>query len=108
MAAANAATTPLPKWKIFAVMVVQAGEALGVGVLFPFVIFMLRDFGVPEAHLGTWSGILGEPGQRFISWGRLLREWRRRRWGKYGRAARPASHPRLTRGPLPPPPPPSP
>ena len=27
-----------------------AGEALGVGVLFPFVIFMIQDFGVEEVR----------------------------------------------------------
>lgn len=58
MGGKGGAETPLPFWPLAIVGVVQVSEALGVGVLFPFVIFMLRDFGISSDTVGIWSGAL--------------------------------------------------
>jgi len=61
--AANAlqpdAITPLNWWAMGVVFMIQISEALNATVLFPFVVFMLRDFGVSERRVGFWSGVLG-------------------------------------------------
>ena len=75
-AEAAAATTPLPRAALVVVFLIQISEAMNATVLFPFVVFMLRDFGVSERRLGALSGVVGATffaGQVLSSyhWGRL-------------------------------------
>lgn len=73
---AAAPQTPLPFGAMLVVFLIQISEALGGFVLFPFVVFMLRDLGVSERNLGFYSGLLGASffiGQVFSSY----------HWGKF-------------------------
>jgi MFS family permease len=74
--------TPLPRLQMTIVALLQITEAWNINVLFPFVVFMVRDFGVSEQSLGLYSGLLAGSFQigQFMSatfWGRMS--------DKYGR-----------------------
>ncbi|CAN0147175.1 unnamed protein product, partial [Phaeothamnion confervicola] len=51
-------TTPLPLGQIYALMLVQATEAINVSILFPFLVFMVEDFGFIGHELGPATGLL--------------------------------------------------
>ena len=59
MCRAHAAPTPLPRVPLLVVSLIQIGEAFNASVLFPFVVFMLRDFGHSERRIGALAGVLG-------------------------------------------------
>ena len=70
------AATPLPRATLAVILCIQIGEALNGCVLFPFIVFMMRDAGISERNLGWWSGLVGASfflGQVVSSyhWGRL-------------------------------------
>lgn len=74
--------TPLPTDQIITVVCVQVCEAMNINVLFPFLAFMVEDFGYTGAHLGYAAGLLAASfcGAQFLSstvWGMLS--------DKYGR-----------------------
>ena len=76
MCRAHAAPTPLPRVPLLVVSLIQIGEAFNASVLFPFVVFMLRDFGHSERHIGALAGVLGAAffAAQVVSsyqWGRL-------------------------------------
>jgi MFS family permease len=78
------AETPLPRLQILIVALIQLTEAWNVTVLFPFVVFQVAGFGVPEQDLGFYSGLLAGSFQfgQFMSstaWGRVS--------DRYGRKA---------------------
>lgn len=50
--------TPLPKSQMVCVVFLQLSEALGINVLFPFMAFMVEDFGYTGAKLGLYTGLL--------------------------------------------------
>jgi hypothetical protein len=52
--------TPLPKDQMFVAFTVQLTEALNITTLFPYVAFMVEDFGPPYSgkDLGTYVGIV--------------------------------------------------
>lgn len=52
------AVTPLPSGQVFIVICVQICESLNINVLFPFLAFMVEDFGYAGHQLGYFAGIL--------------------------------------------------
>ena len=52
--------TPLPRGQVVAVLAVQLVEAFQVNIIFPFVVFMIRDFGVAEREedVGRYAGAM--------------------------------------------------
>merc|ERR1711871_819428 len=68
--------TPLPGRAALTATLVQTCEGFQITVLFPFVVFMCRDFGIDQTELGLYSGLLAScfPFAQFLSsimWGRL-------------------------------------
>eukprot|EP00607_Mallomonas_marina_P003639 CAMPEP_0182423750 /NCGR_PEP_ID=MMETSP1167-20130531/9841_1 /TAXON_ID=2988 /ORGANISM="Mallomonas Sp, Strain CCMP3275" /LENGTH=715 /DNA_ID=CAMNT_0024603009 /DNA_START=309 /DNA_END=2453 /DNA_ORIENTATION=- len=51
-------TTPLPFWQIASVGLAQICESLNINVLFPFLAFMVEDFGFTGDRLGYFAGFL--------------------------------------------------
>ena len=47
--------TPARLWTLF---IVQTNEAYQITMLYPFVVFMIRDFGTSEHSVGMYSGLL--------------------------------------------------
>ena len=53
--------TPLPQRQMFVAFMVQMCEALNITVLFPYIAFMVEDFGPPyntDENLGDMWGYL--------------------------------------------------
>ncbi len=52
--------TPLPAKQMFIILLVTFVEPVQFGILFPFIYFLVRDFGVAsdEQSLGSWIGLL--------------------------------------------------
>ena len=52
--------TALPWGQVVAILTVQLVEAVQISILFPFVVFMIRDFGVAEKEedVGRYAGFL--------------------------------------------------
>ncbi|KAJ1406779.1 major facilitator superfamily domain-containing protein [Ochromonadaceae sp. CCMP2298] len=50
--------TPLPRLELFCMYTVQIAEALNVELAFPFLAFMVEDFGYSGKQLGIHAGIL--------------------------------------------------
>jgi len=48
--------TPLPSLQVFVVCMVQVSESLNINFLFPFVVFMVDDFGMKP--VGVYSGLV--------------------------------------------------
>ena len=72
---ADEGETPLPRSQMVCIFVMQISEAFNVTILFPFVAFMVRDFGFAEESVGTYSGLLAASfcAAQFMSsvlWGR--------------------------------------
>ena len=49
---------PLPQTQVICAVLVQMGELINITVLFPFLIFLVEDFGFSDAEVGVYSGIL--------------------------------------------------
>lgn len=64
-------SVPLPRRQIICVCLILLGESFALTVLFPFVGFMVADFGVaPPAEVGFYAGYLASAfsfGQLFSS-----------------------------------------
>jgi len=76
----------LPLSQVIAVLAAQFCEAFQVNILFPFVVFMVRDFHITEreADVGQLAGLLAATfsAAQFISgffWGALSDRWGRKR-----------------------------
>eukprot|EP01041_Mallomonas_annulata_P003155 gene3155-6211_t len=54
----NDKPTPLPVWQVVTVLFVQICESLNINVLFPFLAFMVEDFGYTGDRLGYYAGLL--------------------------------------------------
>ena len=50
--------TPLPSRQVFIVICVQICESMNINVLFPFLAFMVEDFGYTGHKIGYYAGIL--------------------------------------------------
>ena len=50
--------TPLPSGQVFIVICVQICESMNINVLFPFLAFMVEDFGYTGHQIGYYAGIL--------------------------------------------------
>lgn len=66
--------TPLPRLQLISVIFVQLGEAINTNILFPFLAFMIEDFGYTGHRLGYYAGGLAASfcGAQFFSsylWG---------------------------------------
>lgn len=54
----DAPETPLPRLQLMVVALIQVTESWNVNVVFPFAVFMIRDFGVVSTSVGYYSGLL--------------------------------------------------
>ena len=56
----TAPRTPLPLqfWPVTVIVCIQLCESLQVNVLFPYLAFMIEDYGVPPDQIGFYAGWL--------------------------------------------------
>jgi MFS family permease len=48
----------IPTRQVFCAVLVQMGELINITVLFPFLIFLVEDFGISGSQVGVYAGLL--------------------------------------------------
>lgn len=54
----NTLNTPLPKKKLFIIMIILISEISSLIYILPYISFMIQNFGIEEKHVGYYSGII--------------------------------------------------